>query len=176
MISFKRTKKRNYRYPGEKYMLYGIAGMFVLLLILMLSAFSGKNQLENQLTETREMMAATIQSNMSKAISSYESIGRTSADLGDDILPAIEQHMYTAHAMNRVLTESFGDTYSMIDEEQYETFEGILTEFDQLLTRGQSVDPAMERMDACMRTMQQSVANRFTADGMLLPKTASTAR
>lgn len=34
MISFKRTKKRNFQHPGEKYMLYALAGVFVLMLTL----------------------------------------------------------------------------------------------------------------------------------------------
>ena len=176
MVSFRRTKKRNYQHPGEKYFLYGIAGMFALLLILMISAFSGKGQLNHQLTETREMMAASIQNNMSKAISSYETIGRTTADLGDDILPEIQQHMYAAHSLNRILAESFGEEYSMLSEEEYETFQSIMSEFQQLMTTGQSTAPAEERLAACMQGLQISLANRFTADGGLLPKTASTGR
>lgn len=176
MISFKRTKKRNYQHPGEKYFLYGIAGMFVLLLVLMLSAFSGKERLDDQLTETCEMMAASIQSDLSKAIDSYETIGRTSADLGTEILPEIERHMYAASSMNRVLTEIFGEEYSMIDDAQYESFQGILTEFEQLLTTGQSTESAQEHLTDCMKALQTSLSNRFTASGDLLPKTASTGR
>ena len=62
MISFKRTKKRNLHHPGEKYMLLGVAAMFVLLMVMMISALSGKSHLEDRLVETREMMAASIQS------------------------------------------------------------------------------------------------------------------
>lgn len=176
MVSFKRTRKRNMQHPGEKYFLYGIAGMFVLLLILVVTAFSGKGRLDNRLTETREMMAASIQSDLSKAISSYESIGRTTADLGDEILPEIEQHMYSANSMNRVLTETFGEEYSMLDAEQYDSFRTIMSEFEQLLTTGQSTESAQEHLTACMTSLKINLANRFTADGGLLPKTASTGR
>ena len=76
MISFKRTKRRSYRNPAEKYFFCGLAGVFVLLTVLMLTAFSGKGSLQTQLDEAREMMAASISSDMQQALSSYENIDR----------------------------------------------------------------------------------------------------
>lgn len=173
MISFKRTKKRSYQNPGERYFLYGLAGIFVLLTVLMLSAFSGKGSLQTQLDEAREMMAASIQSDVQQALSSYESIGRKSADLQNDVLPALRRHMHSAYAMNRVLTETFGEEYSMIDDDLYENFENSMQQFDSLLSAGQSTDPAKEILTACMDGMKIALNNRFTDDGNLLPRTAS---
>ena len=175
MVSFKRTKKRNYRHPGEKYLTLGVAGMFALLLIVMLAAFSGRSHLEAQLNETREIMAASIQRDMNEVLRSYENIGRKSADLAGDVLPTMRRYMYSANGMNEALVEIFGEDYSMIDPEQYDAFESIMDQFDQLLAAGQSTDPAKESLVACMSSFEAALSNRFTADGSLLPKTASTA-
>lgn len=173
MISFKRTKKRSYRNPTEKYFFYGLAGVFVLLTVLMLTAFSGKSSLKLQLDEAREMMAASISTDMRQALGSYENIDRKSADLQNDILPTMQQHMHSAYTMNRVLTETFGEEYSMIDAELYESFESIMKHFDNLLAAGQSTDPAKEELVACMDGMKTALNNRFNDEGGLLPKTAS---
>lgn len=176
MISFKRTKRRNYTHPGEKYMLAGAAGIFVLLLVLTLSAFSAKGSLQMQMNDAREMMAASIQRDMNQVLSSYEAIDRKSANLAGDILPTMRQHMYAAYEMNRVLTQTFGDEYSMIDAEHYDAFQSVMDQYDQLLAAGQSTDPARENLTACMTNLEQVLANRFTADGGLLPRTVFTSK
>ena len=175
MISFKRTKRRNYKHPGEKYLILGVAGMFALMLIMMLSASSGRNRLEAQLDETREIMAASIQSDMNEVLRASENIDRKNADLAGEVLPTMRLYMYAANEMNDALIETFGDEYSMIDPELYASFESIMGEFDQLLAAGQSTDSAKEKMTACMAGFRTDLTHRFTADGSLLPKTASTA-
>ena len=175
MISFKRTKRRSYKHPGEKYLALGIAGMFALLLVFMLTAFSGRNRLDHQLGETREMLAASIQSNMTIVLRNSENLSRKSPALVQEALPAIRRHMYAANEMNAILVESFGEDYSMIDQAQYESFESIINRYDQLLATGQSTSQAAEQLTECMEQFRIALSNRFTADGSLLPKTASTA-
>lgn len=173
MISFRRTRRRSYRHPGEKYLLLGTIGVFVLLLALMCGTIVSRNHLNARRIDEREMLAASIQSDMNEVIRAYETIGRKSANLADDILPTMKQHMYAAYRMNRLLTESFGEEYAMFDPEQYESFAAIMARFDQLLAAGQSTDPAAERLNECMDSLKATLANRFTADGSLLPRTAN---
>ncbi len=173
MITFKRTRKRSYQHPGEKYLFYGIAGVFTLMLVMLVVAFSGRSRMNEQLLETREMMASSIQSDMSRALDSYGGINRKSADLQGDILPTMRQHMYAANSMNKVLTETYGEEYSMIDKELYDSFQAIMEEFDKRLSAGQSTESAKEQLIACMNGMTAELGNRFGADGLLLPKTAS---
>ncbi len=173
MVIFKRNRKRNYQNPAEKYALYGLAGVFTLMLVMMIVGFSGRSRLSGLLMETREMMAASIQSDMNKVLQSYDSIDRKSADLGGDILPTMRQHMYAANSMNKVLTETFGEEYSMIDPALYERFQGIMEEFDQLMAAGQSTAAAKESLTTCMTDIEVALGNRFGADGLLLPQTAA---
>lgn len=173
MISFKRTKKRNYRNPREAYLISAVAAAFAVCIILMLVGFLGRNTLRAQLSETQDMLASSIQSDISKALNSYEGIGRKSANLSGDILPTMRRHMYAAYEMNRILVETCGEEYSMIDEAQYDSFESVMDQFDRLIAAGQSTDPAKESLTVCMDTLKASIANRFTAEGSLLPKTAS---
>lgn len=173
MISFKRTKKRNYHNPRETYIRSFIAGAFALLLVFAVVAVSGRSRLQTQLSETQDILAASVQSNITKAMNSYEGINRKSADLSGDILPTMRRHLYAAYGMNRVLVETFGEEYSMIESTQYEQFENIMDQFDRLIASGQSTDPAKESLALCMEDMKNSLTNRFTAEGSLLPKTAS---
>lgn len=173
MISFKRTKKRNFRSPRMKYLSLSAAGAFALLVILVLVGFSGRNNLRALLGETQDILASSIQSDLNDALDSYEGIDRKSANLADDILPTMRRHMYAAHEMNKILVETFGEEYSMLDAAQYESFEAIMKRFDQLIAAGQSTDPAKETLAACMNDLRSSIAGRFTAEGNLLPKTAS---
>ena len=82
--------------------------------------------------------------------------------------------MYAANEVNEILAETFGEEYAMFDPEQYESFLAIMARFDQLMAAGQSPDPAKESLTACMDALEISIANRFTADGGLLPRTAMT--
>ena len=124
-------------------------------------------------TDTMKRNGYIVVSDMSEALDSYAGIDRKSANLADDILPTMRRHMYTAYEMNKVLVETFGAEYSMLDTEQYESFEAIMKRFDQLLAAGQSTDPAKETLAVCMEDIKSSLAGRFTAEGNLLPKTAS---
>ena len=173
MITFKRTRKRSYQHPWRQYFIYGVASAFVLMLALTIGAFASRGRMAARLEEAQEMMAAYIQRDMNEVLDSYVAIDRKSADLAGDILPTMKKHMYSANSMNRVLTETFGDRYSMIDDEQYESFESIMDEFDNLLATGQSTSPAKDRLVTCMDSIKLTLANRFTTDGSLLPKTAS---
>ncbi len=169
MTSFKRSRTRSFEHQGEKYLLLALAGAFILLVSMMLFAASGRNRLQNQLNEGMEIIAASIQRDVSDALSSYRAIDRKSADLEGDILPTMEKHMHSAHSMNRVLVEIFGEEYSMIDETTYEQFETVMAEFDRLLAAGQSTSSAKELLVPCMNSFQNMLLNRFTEDGKLLP-------
>ena len=83
--------------------------------------------------------------------------------------------MYAANEMNDILVETFGEDYSMIDQTQYESFESIINRYEQLLATGQSTAQTAEQLTECMEQFRIALSNRFTADGALLPKTASTA-
>ncbi len=170
MISFRRSRTRSFEQQGEKYLLIALAGTFILLVIMLLFAASGRNRLQAQLDETREMMAASVQSDMYAAISSYLTIDRRSADIEGDILPTMKNHMYSARSMNRVLSETFGEKYSLIDEKDYSQFLSVMAEFDRLLASGQSTDPAKELLVPCMNIFQNTLLNRFNEEGELLPK------
>lgn len=173
MLRFKRTKKRNYHNPREKYILSAVAGAFLMMILLTVIGFAGKNALRTQLNETQDMLASSIQSDVNQAMNCYEIISRKNADLSGDALPDMRGHMYAAYEMNRVLTETFGEDYSMLSSEQYASFEAAMDQFDQLLSAGQSAAPAKESLSACMENIRISLANRFTAEGNLLPQTAS---
>ena len=95
--------------------------------------------------------------------------------LVSEALPAIRRHMYAANEMNDILVETFGEDYSMIDQAQYESFESIINRYEQLLATGQSTAQTAEQLTECMEQFRIALSNRFTADGALLPKTASTA-
>ena len=174
MISFKRTKKRSYRNPLKRRLLFCVVGLFAVMLTLTLSAFASRSRMAAHLTETREIMAACIQSDMSKALSCFETIDRKSADLSGEVLPTLRLHMYSANSMNHLLTETFGEKYSVIDDEQYDVFQSIMDQFDQLLAAGQSTDPAKDELTACMTAFQKALVSRFSTEGNLLPKTASS--
>lgn len=173
MLSFKRTKRRNYQNPREKYIAFSLAGAFALLLILTLVGFTGQSRLRARLAETQDILAAAIQSDLNDALDSYAGIDRKSANLSGDILPTMRRHMYSAYEMDKILVETFGAEYSMLDAERYASFEAIMNRFDQLIAAGQSPDPAKETLAACMNDLKNSLAGRFTAEGNLLPKTAS---
>ncbi len=169
MTSFKRSRTRSFEQQGEKYLLITLAGAFILLVVMLLFASSGRNRLQNQMDEGMEIIAASIQRDVSDALSSYRAIDRKSADLEGYILPTMKKHMHSAHSMNRVLTEIYGEEYSMIDEATYEQFQAVMSEFDRLLAAGQSTTSAKEQLIPCMNSFQNMLLNRFTEDGKLLP-------
>ncbi len=106
MLSFKRTKRRNYQNPREKYIAFSLAGAFALLLILTLVGFTGQSRLRARLAETQDILAAAIQSDLNDALDSYAGIDRKSANLSGDILPTMRRHMYSAYEMDRILVET----------------------------------------------------------------------
>lgn len=170
MISFRRSRTRSFEHQGEKYLLIALAGSFILLVVMLLFAFSGKSRLQAQMDESLEMMAASVQSDVYNALNSYRTIDHKSADVEGDILPTMKRHMYSAHSMNRVLTETFGEEYSLIDEESYNEFESVMREFDRVLSAGQSTKAAKELLVPCMNKFQNMLLNRFNEEGELLPK------
>ena len=171
MIGFRRPRMRTFEQHGEKYLLLALAGSFILLVVMLLFAFSGKSRLQKQLDTSLEMMAASVQSDVYNALTVYRTIDHKSADVEGDILPTMKRHMYSAYSMNRVLKETFGDEYSLIDDEAYNEFESVMREFDRVLSAGQSTKAAKESLVPCMNGFQNMILNRFTEEGELIPLT-----
>ncbi len=98
MIQIKRTRKRSYQGVAQ-YLPLAIAGVFILLLVLTIVGFTGKGRLTARMSESREMMAASVQSDINKAMNSYTAVSRKAADLSGDTLPKLKMYMYAASDM-----------------------------------------------------------------------------
>ena len=173
MVIFKRRHKRSYTFlPQKKRFCIALAAFALVFAVALFGLISRSNAL-NRLEQTRDALAGAIQDNMNQVLNSFESMSRKSnSDIVEEVLPSMEQYMYTASTLNAVLTDSFGEKYSVLSHDLYADFEAVVQEYANQIAMGQSTSAAAENMTTCMNDIEQTLTDRFSEDGLINPRTA----
>lgn len=173
MVFLKRRNKRTYAVPARRTRLYLQLAAVALLVLVALFGLIGRSNALRRLNRTREALAVSIQDNMNQVLNQYDSMARkNNTAIAEDILPGMQQHMYTAYTLNSLLTESFGEKYSVFTAELYSSFEEAVEAYAKQIAMGQSTASAAEQMTRCMSGIETALNDRFGKDGLLSPRTA----
>lgn len=171
MTALLRKQKRdlkNRQLPWQAWVaLAACLGIIVWLIV----AQVGKTQANHLLAQTREQIAVRIQGDMSLALNSFDELEQKNATGQAQALSTVRQHMYTAYILNGILTETYGDEYSLIDNENYYQMESALDEYAKQLALGHSGSEVKSSLAGHMNQIASTLNSRFGVNG-LLPKTA----
>ena len=83
----------------------------------------------------------------------------------------MREHLYTAYAMNNVLTSVYGKDDSIMDNEFFSQISAAFDEIERQINMGQIVDIPASDLTSCMVKMQDDLARTFGEEGMM-PQTA----
>ena len=173
MILFKRRQKRSFLPAREQIRRYALLALAVLVLFFAVFGMCSRAAERARLARTRDLLAAAIQDDMNQVLSCYDTMSRKSnTAILENVLPAMQQHMYTASILNDVLVESFGEKYSVLSADLYQNFEAVVTEYAKRIAQGQSTADAAQSMSVCMTDLENTLRMRFGEDGLLMPRTA----
>ena len=101
MVFLKRRSKRTYAIPAKRTKLYLQVAAIALLVLVALFGLIGRSNALRHLSRTREALAVSIQDNMNQVLNQYDSMARkNNTTIAEDILPGMQQHMYTAYTLN----------------------------------------------------------------------------
>lgn len=173
MVFFKRRPKRNYAVSPKKTGLALQLAAAALLILVAVFGLVGRSNAQRRLEKTRDALAASIQDNMNQVLNQYDGMARkNNTAIAEDVLPGMQQHMYTARTLNDLLTHSFGEKYSVLSSELYTSFEEAVAAYAKQISMGQSTSEAAEQMNRCMSGIETALNDRFGKEGLLAPVTA----
>ena len=173
MVFLKRRTKRSYAVSPKKTRLYLQIAAVCALLLVAVFGLVGRSNAMKRLDRTREALTASIQDNMNQVLNQYDGMARkNNTAIAEDVLPGMQQHMYAARTLNALLTESFGEKYSVFSPELYSSFEEAVAAYEKQISMGQSTTDAAEQMNRCMSGIETALNDRFGTDGLLAPRTA----
>lgn len=173
MVFFRRRTKRSYAVSTKRVGTIIQLTVAALLIFAAVFGLAGRSSAHKQLQETRDALSASIQDNMNQVLNQYDSMARkNNTTIAEDVLPSMQQHMYAARTLNSLLTEAFGEKYSVLSSELYASFEEAVAAYEKQISMGQSTADAAEQMTRCMNGIETALNDRFGKEGLLAPVTA----
>ncbi len=173
MKFFRLSRPRNRRHPSRRYPLYAAAGAFAALAIALLVVGILRGRDASMLSENRAQLSSRIQSDLNMVLRAYDEMSLPKADISGSVLPTMRMHLYAADALNDVMTDIYGEDYSVIDSDFYHQITQTIDEIDKSISLGLTTDSATDQLGAYMLQMEGVLASRYGSDGVLLPKTAA---
>lgn len=171
MVTVKRQKKRSTTNQSGKYIMLGGAALAIIILIMAIVGWVGRAGLQAQMDDLSEYMAKSIRTDLNQVIQCYGTLDKKS-DSAAEVLPNMKKYMYSAYNMNKILVESRGSKYSIIDVASYNSFQTIVGEYERLLANGQATSTVKASLGDYISSLEDTVLTRFDSADLLLPQQA----
>ncbi|MBR2571111.1 MAG: hypothetical protein IKE30_03145 [Clostridia bacterium] len=152
------------------YPLYACAALIVALAVALAAVCVLKARDARLLRFNREMLIDRIETDLNQTLRSYDKMALPNADVAGDILPDMRQHLYAADALNEVLVEVYGESWSVLDHDDYREIESVMDEVEKQISFGQKPEQARARLAAYMMVMQGRLTARFGGEALLMPR------
>jgi len=118
---------------------------------------------------TRNAIASAEYAQLSSALETFDTIGYPNADIAGQILPELRLRFHAATVLDELLAHQYGERYALIDAEIYRYITLTMEEIDSAVAQGASTDLGVENLRVYMLLLQDQLAQRFDADGAVLP-------
>lgn len=166
MHTASRSGRRRILKPYILPLIYCLAGM-----LLAGAIFAGVNGFSTHTadSDTLSAIASAENAEWTGAFDAFDTIGYPNADIHGDILPRIQLHFYSAETLDQLLSQQYGAQYSLIDPEIYRYVTLTIEEIEAAAQQGTSIEPMIENLRVYMLMMQEGLAQRFDANGNILP-------
>ena len=171
MTALFRKQKRDFKNKQLPWQVWVSLAVFLGIIAWLITAQVGKSQANHRLAQTREQIAARIQGDLSLALSAYDELDQKNSSGQTQTLSTVRQHMYAAYILDGILAETYGDEYSLFENESYYQIEYTLDEYSKQLALGHSGNDVKSSLAGHMNQVASTLNNRFGVNG-LLPKTA----
>lgn len=171
MRFFHLKRPRNYQSKSMRYPLYAMALLSLVLAVALAVTLIMKNDDTRMANLGREQLKSSIQSDLTMVLRTYDQLNLPRADIQGELLPDIREHLYTAYAMNNVLSSVYGKGESILDNEFYTQITLAVDEIERQINMGQIVDIPASSLTSCMLKMKDELARAFGEDS-LMPQTA----
>ena len=172
MVTVKRPKKRSLMNPKGKYLLWAGLALAAVMMAVGIAGLVGQARARAQMEELSEYMAKSIRTELNQVLQCYDTLDRKS-DTAAEQLASMKKYMYSAYAMNKILVESRGGDYSILDTATYNSFQTIVGEYERLLANGQATGTVKITLGDYMQSLEAELVSRFDSADLLLPQQAS---
>lgn len=172
MRFFHLKRPRSLQNRSRQYPIYGAVGLILALCIALGVMTFLKVREDRQVNFAHAQITSGIQSELTMVLRTYDQMSLPRADIAGDLLPTMGKHLYSAYALNTVLTDVYGKSQSILGNEFYNQITSAIDEIDSDISMGKIVDVKQSALSGCMVQMQGVLAARFGSDGLLLPQTA----
>lgn len=167
MRFFHLKRPRSPQNRSRLYPMYGLVGL-ILALSIALGVMTFLRVRDNrQLNFTHEQLRASIQSDLTMVLRTYDEMSLPNAKIATLLLPTMRKHLYSAYTMNNVLIDAYGVSQSILGNDFYTQVTDAIDDVDRKISQGQIVDVTKIELGSCMAQMQNVLAAHFGNDGWL---------
>jgi len=159
---------RKYIKPYIRFLLYLLAAILLAgaFWVCVRSAVNGCAD-----ANTRNAIASAEYAELSSALDTFDTIGYPNADIAGEILPELKLRFHAATVLDKLLVHQYGERYALIDPEIYRYITLTMEEIETAVEQGSSTDLGVENLSVYMLLLQDQLAQRFDANGAVLPAT-----
>ncbi len=170
MVTVKRKKRRSLVNPRGRQIIVALSVLLALSVIAGAIALVALVRLDRRMDDLNGYIAKSIRTDINQAIQCYDTLERKGDDAAADALGNMKRYMYSAYGMNRLLTESRGERYALLDATAYNSIQTAVGEYERLLANGQATGTTRATLGDCIKSLRAMLAARFDESDNLLPQ------
>ena len=172
MRFFRLKRPRATAHRSTMYPVYAIIALISALAIALGVVSILLTQRAKRLEAGYNALAGHIQTDLNMTLRTFDRARLPKADLAGEVVPGMRMYLYAADAANEVLTDQFGKSAALLDENLYQQISLALDDIEKLVTVGQSTDSALSQLDQYMATLKTNMESKFSYNNLLLPQMA----
>ncbi len=172
MRFFRLKRPRATAHRSTMYPVYATIALITALAIALCVVSILLTQRAKRLESGYNALAGHIQTDLNMALRTFDQASLPKADLAGEVVPGMRMYLYAADAANEVLTNQFGESASLLDDNLYQQISLALNDIEKLVNVGQSTDGALSQLGQYMATLKTNMESKFSYNNLLLPQTA----
>lgn len=165
------SRSRNYLSKARRYPVYGLTVLSCVLAVALCVAVVFGYRSDQKAELSRSHLRTSIQSDLTMVLRTYDQLYLPRADMKGTLLPDMREHLYSAYAMNNILTSVYGARESILDNGFYTQITGAIDTIERQIDMGSVVDVQSSDLSGCMVDIEEKLVSIF-GESSLMPQTA----
>lgn len=152
--------------PKKAGVLIGCAAVILLLVTLCISVVMRSN-IQRDYTQARSEIGEELYMQLYMLCQTFDQVSVPGQDVENVVLPTMEDYALAAQTLNDVMTNAFGQRYTVLTQENLSSLEKAFEAYDAAFRGGKSTSDAQTAMQDCINTIRTLLQTRFN-DGLIL--------
>ena len=139
-----------------------VAALLVMLCITVVM----RSNIQSQYTQARNETGEELYTQLYMLCQTYDQLSVPGQDIENVVIPLMEDYYLAAQTVNDVMSNAFGQRYSVLSQDQISAMDSAFDAIDAAFRGGKTTEEAQNAMQKCVDTIQILLESRFR-DGVI---------